>query len=110
MHSFSAAALERYRQAVVNPDRGARLEAVADALKKHAGVEVGGQTYRRVPAGLPADHARADWLRHSSLYAASELALPAADKVFSDQLPGLCFEHYARLAPLQQWLVDLLPE
>ena len=110
MHGFSPAALERYRQAVVDPARGAKLEAVAEALNKQAGVELGGRTYKRVPAGLPADHSRADWLRHSSLYAASELALPAADKVFSDQLPGLCFEHYARFAPLQQWLVDLLPE
>ena len=37
---------------------------------------------------------------------AQEIPLPA--EAFSDQLPGLCFAHYRRVAPLQQWLVDLL--
>jgi hypothetical protein len=30
-------------------------------------------------------------------------------QLFSDQAVQLCFEHFRRLAPLQQWLVDLLP-
>jgi hypothetical protein len=28
---------------------------------------------------------------------------------FVKAMGELCVEHYARLAPLQQWLVDLLP-
>jgi hypothetical protein len=107
MHGFSPAALEHYRKAVLDPARGARLEAAADALKK-LGVEVGGRTYKRVPAGLPADYARAEWLRHSSLHAGFEQ--PLHEQVFSARLPELCFEHYERFAPLQQWLVDVLPE
>jgi uncharacterized protein (DUF2461 family) len=54
------------------------------------------------------DHPRADWLRHSGLFATVEQPLPPA--TFSDQLPGLCVEHYQRVAPLQQWLVDLLAD
>ena len=107
MHSFSPVALECYRQAVMDPVTCARLEAVANTLKKHKGVEVGGQKYKRVPGGLPADHPRADWLRHDSLHAVFD---QPADTVLSDQLPGLCFAHYECLAPLEQWLVDLLPD
>ncbi|SRR6266566_1256098 len=57
---------------------------------------------------LPGGHPRAEWLGHSGLSAAFEQPVP--EQTFSDRLPELCFEHDARLAPLQQWLVDLLPE
>jgi hypothetical protein len=109
MHGFSEAALERYRQAVLDPAHGAGLEAAVHAVKAQPGVEVAAQTYKRVPNGLPADHPRAEWLRHSSLYAAFEQPLPA-DQVFSDALSEVCFEQYERLKPLQQWLVDVFPQ
>jgi hypothetical protein len=57
---------------------------------------------------LPGGHPRAEWLGHSGLSAAFEQPVP--EQTFSDRLPELCFEHAARFAPLQQWLVDLLPE
>jgi hypothetical protein len=61
-----------------------------------------------VPRGLPADHPRADWLRHSGLYAEVRLEPPPA-QLFSSELPAFCLAHYERLAPIQRWLVDLLP-
>jgi hypothetical protein len=85
---------------------GARLEATAEALQSQ-GIELGGQTYKRVPTGLPLDHPRGHWLRHSGLFAAVEQPVPA--QVFSNQLVGVCFEHYQRVAPVQRWLVELLP-
>src|SRR5579859_753495 len=108
MHAFPETALHRYRQAVLDPARGAQLEAAVHAVKAdQLGVEIGGQTFKRVPAGLPADHARAEWLKHGALYAASEQ--PATtDLVCSSGFPSVCFEHFARLAPLQRWLVDVL--
>jgi uncharacterized protein (TIGR02453 family) len=108
IHGFSDAALERYRQAVLDPELGARLEATVQAITTQAGVEVGAQTLKRVPAHLPAEHPRAAWLRYSGLYAAIDQ--PLRDEIFTDRLPGLCFEQYERLAPLQQWLVDVLAE
>jgi hypothetical protein len=59
-----------------------------------------------VPPGLPPDHPRADWLRHSGLYAEMEQPLPP--ELYTSALPELCMAHFARLAPLQRWLVDLL--
>jgi uncharacterized protein (TIGR02453 family) len=102
MHAFSDSALALYREAVLNDDRGAQLLAAV----KSTGIEVHGQTYKKVPPGLPAEHPRADWLRHSGLFAQFEQPLPP--QVFSAQLTELCFEQFQRLQPLQQWLVDLL--
>ncbi len=108
MHGFTDGALERYRQAVLDEERGAQLEQAARAVGARPGVEIGGQSYKRVPAGLPADHPRAEWLRYSGLVAGSEQPLP--NEVFSNPLPGLCFEHYKRVASIQQWLNDLLAD
>jgi uncharacterized protein (TIGR02453 family) len=111
MHGFSDAQLERYRRAVLDPIQGPRLEQVARAIKDDPTdrkLDFGGQTYKRVPGGFETDHPRADWLRHSGLFAGSEQPLPT--ELYSPQLRELCFAHYQRLAPLQQWLVDLLPD
>jgi uncharacterized protein (TIGR02453 family) len=106
MHAFSAeGALERYRQAVLDADRGQQLKVAAQVV----GLDrIRGRTYKRVPHGLPAGHPRADWLRHSGLYA--ELDQPLPSELYTPALPELCFEQFARLAPLQLWLVDLLRE
>jgi uncharacterized protein (TIGR02453 family) len=105
MHGFSDAALERYRNAVLDAVKGGKLEAVAQTLNNQ-GRQVGGQSYKKVPSGLPADHPRADWLRQSGLVAATEQLLPG--ELFSNQLTGMCITQCQRVAPLQQWLIDLL--
>ena len=58
-----------------------------------------------IATGLPASHPRAEWLKFSGLFAASEQ--PLAAETFTDQLPKMCFNRFERVAPLQQWLVDL---
>jgi uncharacterized protein (TIGR02453 family) len=106
MHAFSAeGALERYRQAVLDPERGQRLKAAAEAVGMD---RIRGRTYKRVPHGLPLDHPRSDWLRHSGLFA--EVDQPLPPELYTPALPELCVAHFARLAPLQQWLVDLQPD
>ena len=104
MHAFSDRALERYRQAVLDDAQAARLEHAVSAIG--VPVSLGGRTYKRVPQGLPADHPRADLLRHSGLFAETEQPVPA--ELFSDRLPEVCLEHYQRVAPIQRWLVELL--
>jgi len=104
MHAFSAnGVLDRYRQAVVDDERGLQLKLAADRVGMD---RVRGRTYKRVPHGLLADHPRADWLRHSGLYA--EIVQPLPPELYTPALPELCLEQFAHLAPLQQWLVDLL--
>jgi uncharacterized protein (TIGR02453 family) len=105
MHALSDPALERFRQAMLDPVSGAALEAIAAAMQRQD-IELGGQTYKRVPAGLPLHHPRGQWLRHSGLFAAVEQPIPA--QIFSNQLVVFCIQHYQRVAPGQRWLVDLL--
>jgi uncharacterized protein (TIGR02453 family) len=106
MHAFSAdGMLERYRQAVLDPERGPLLKLAAERVGMD---RVRGRTYKRVPHGLPSDHPLADWLRHSALYA--EIVQPLPPELYTPALPELCLEQFERLAPLQQWLVDLLPD
>jgi hypothetical protein len=103
MHHFTEAGLARYRQSMMDSEDGARLLRALDAID----VDVAGQTFRRVPAGLPADHPRARWLLYSGLFAAIQQPIPP--ELFTEQLPRVCFDQFWRLAPLQQWLVDILP-
>ena len=105
MHAFAAdGVLERFRQAVLDPVRGDQLVAAADAV----GLErVHGRTYARPPRGLPADHPRADWLRHSGLYAERTIQPPPSE-LFMAACPSFCLDQFERFRPLQQWLVDLL--
>jgi uncharacterized protein (TIGR02453 family) len=105
MHAFSDRALERFRRAVLDERLGAALEQAANDLA----AEIGGRTYKRVPAGLPADHPRAEWLRHSGLSAQVQLE-PVPQELFADTLPAFCCAHFERAAPLQRWLVELLAE
>ncbi len=105
IHAFSEAALRSYRAAVLDDSMGERLwKALTMAIPRD---ELGGQTYKRVPAGLPADHPRADWLRYSGLFASTQQPLPR--ELFSPALVDLCLDTFKRYRPLQQWLVDLLP-
>jgi uncharacterized protein (TIGR02453 family) len=103
MHAFPEQALESYRRAVLDDSRGTALEAAAE----RCGTEIGGRTYKRVPAGLPAEHPRADWLRHSGLFAEVSLE-PVPQDAFSEAFPEWCLAQYTRVAPLQRWLVELL--
>jgi uncharacterized protein (TIGR02453 family) len=104
MHTFTDEALQRYRAAILDDGLAQRLQSVAEGIDQ---AELGGETYKRVPQGLPADHPRARWLRHSGLFAHTEQPLPR--EVFSPQLIELCMATFQRFQPLQQWLVDLLP-
>jgi uncharacterized protein (TIGR02453 family) len=106
MHAFSAeGVLDRYRQAVLDSERGERLEHAAAACGL---VQMGGRTYARVPRGFPADHPRADWLRHSGLFA--ENTQPVPPETFTSILPELCLAEFQRFRPILEWLVELLPE
>jgi uncharacterized protein (TIGR02453 family) len=104
MHVFHVAALERYRETLLNDaERRESLEALADALDA---AELGGQTHKRTPPGVPSDHPGARWLRHNGLFAETER--PLSPEVFSPGLVDLCLGTFGRYQPLQQWLVDLL--
>jgi uncharacterized protein (TIGR02453 family) len=103
MHRFEGDLLTRYREAVADPKGGAELSRAAEQLPDE--YRLGGQTYKRIPAGYDADTDRADLLRHSGLYAGLELPLPP--ETHTPAFPAFCASHYRRMAPVQDWLVAL---
>src|SRR5262252_5077266 len=101
MHMFAPPALARYRAAVLDERKGPALASVVAKLRK-AGYEVGTESYKKVPAGAPADHPRAALLRHGGLSAGWEGKPPR--ELGSARFVDFAAAHFAALAPLHRWL------
>jgi len=104
MHEFESAMLTRYRKAVLDPHKGAALVSLVTRLTR-AGYEFGGKSYKRVPAGLPADHPRAELLKHDSLHVATTSSVPK--EAFVADFTSFCAHRYAAMAPLCAWLAEI---
>jgi len=101
MHEFAPQVLARYRAAVLDTRKGSAL-ATAVAKLRTAGYEVGTESYKRVPAGVPADHPRAALLRHGGLHAGWQAKHPA--ELRTPKLVDFAAKHFAAMAPLHRWL------
>jgi uncharacterized protein (TIGR02453 family) len=101
MHGFMPPVLARYREAVLDAKKGVALGKVVAKLEK-LGLEVGGETYKKPPRGVAADHPRASLMKHSGLYAGWEGKHPK--ELGSRALVDLVAKHYATMAPLHEWL------
>ncbi len=99
-------ALERYRRAVVDPKRGRELARLIAELKTVDGAELGGQHYKRVPAGYDPAHPNAELLKHAGLYVYAEGPIP--EEFYSARLVDYAVERFARFLPLERWLVKSL--
>ncbi len=104
MHAFPKPFLELYREAVVDDMSGEKLESTLHQVSE-AGMEVWGESYKRVPRGYDAAHPRADLLRYSGLFAASNEELPEA--LHSVALLDYCVERYATMVHVLTWLLDV---
>ena len=102
-HGFDKAALARFRAALVDDAARAELIDAVEGVEK-AGYRGDGETYKRVPAGYPADadEPATRFLRHSALFVyhdePPELALDA------DRLLPTLRRHWTSLASLHRWL------
>ena len=101
MHAFEPATLARYRKAVLDRKKGEALARLVTSLKK-AGYEIGTEKYKKVPAGVPADHPRALLLRHGGLHATWEGKHPGALK--SAAFVDFVADHFRKIAPIHRWL------
>jgi uncharacterized protein DUF2461 len=72
--------IARFRAAAAAEGSGRELADLVQALNVH-GHEIGGDVMKRIPRGYPADHPRADLLKHRSLTAARELEASAVRDV-----------------------------
>jgi uncharacterized protein (TIGR02453 family) len=106
MHMFSKDMLESYRQAVVNPELGKQLEDRFTAIRSAGKYEIGGEHYKRVPIGYPAEHERSGLLLYNGLYVVSPKI--EATTLTTPDLIDVCYAHCYTMAPVQQWLVFLI--
>jgi uncharacterized protein (DUF2461 family) len=88
-----------FRSAAAADESGRVLADLVSSLAGD-GHEILGDVMKRVPRGYPADHPRADLLRHRSLIAARELEGDAVRDV--DPVYRAC----ERMRPLLCWLTD----
>jgi uncharacterized protein (TIGR02453 family) len=98
--------LERYRRAVADPEYGPELAAIVRKLLSRPGFTIGGEHFKRVPAGYDPDPAAAGLLRHSGLYAGYEIPIPA--ELHSTALVDYCFDRFKPMEPLHRWLVNFI--
>jgi uncharacterized protein (TIGR02453 family) len=103
MHGFEKATLDRYRNAVLAPKSGARLQKVIAEVTRD-GYEIGGATRKKVPRGFDAEHERAPLLLHDGLWASLTTRVPR--EVKSAALVDMCADRYAKLWPIGKWILD----
>lgn len=97
--------LSRFRRDAVDPKRGAELERIMAALRARPGLFIGGEHYKRVPAGFDPGHPNADLLKHKGLYVGFETRIP--EELYSARLIDYCFERFEPAVPLSRWLMKL---
>ena len=101
MHMLDKPDLERYRKAVDAERSGAELAKIV-TKEERAGYDVGGEHYKRVPAGFSPDHPREALLRHAGIYVGTDMKVPAEAK--TARFPAFCAARYQKMAPLMDWL------
>ncbi len=103
---FNKDVLDAYRRAVLDNAQGAALEQAVQTITALKGYSIGGETYKRVPAGLDAKHPRAHWLKFTALHAfPPPLSLEVAQ---TPQLVDAIMTHFIAMAPLYQWVNTLM--
>jgi uncharacterized protein (TIGR02453 family) len=95
-----------YRKAVVDPRQGKELTGLIRRVFEATDFNIGGQHYKRIPAGYDASHPNSGLLRHNGLYAWRETNIP--EELFSPDLVDYCLDRLEPLAPLQRWCASLL--
>ncbi len=104
--TFSKEMLERYRAAVLNDKLGKALDAAAAKVRAAGAYTIAGDTYKRVPNGLPADHPRAAWLKHTGLHGfAPTISL---DVAATPALVDAALAHFVAMSPIYAWLREVM--
>lgn len=105
MHLFSRDALAAYRRRVVNEEHSSALNKII-AKVQTSGYKIGGEQYKRPPRGYPVTEENAELLLYKGLHAGLEGPIP--DEFYAVDLIDICFEHFRKMAPLHNWLHQML--
>jgi uncharacterized protein (TIGR02453 family) len=104
MIEFQEATRVRYRADVLDDARGGELEAIVAELRA-SGYVVAGESFKRTPRGVPAEHPRAALLKHGGLFTTRDGEHPA--ELGAAAFVDYSFAHFAGMARLHAWLVAL---
>jgi hypothetical protein len=77
----------------------------AAQVTSQTGYTLGGQHYKRVPNGYPADHPRGEWLKYTALHVYSPAI--ALEDAHTDALIPIAMDHFAHMSPIYTWLREL---
>jgi len=105
LYMFPKNLLSVYRNAVVHPEKGAVLADVIKDISRQSDINLGGQHYKRIPAGYDAAHPNTALLRYNGLYAGRDMDIP--QELYSPKLIDLCMGHYTQMQRLHHWLAKL---
>jgi uncharacterized protein (DUF2461 family) len=104
LYQFTKPQLQRYRTAVIEPEKGERLLSILKQIEKKGPYILGGRHYKRVPRGYE-DQPRSDLLLFNGMHVGLTEPLPEA--LFTEALPDHVMKVYEDLYPLHRWLVTL---
>jgi uncharacterized protein (TIGR02453 family) len=104
MIEFQKETLSRYRDHMLDDERGAALEAIAGELRAN-GYAVYGESYKKTPRGVPTDHPRAALLKQRGLIA--NLSTPHPKELGTPAFVDFSLAHFSRMTRLHTWLVAL---
>ena len=105
MHELTDEQLFRYRRAVASPNRGPQLEAIVEAARAD-GLEVGGDTLKRIPAGFSAEGLSAELIRYKWLHAIRKVS-PPPPEFAGAEFVAWCMGEFGRVTPLVDWLAEM---
>lgn len=95
----------RYREAVVDPKKGAEIRKIVAEIRALPDYTVEGTHYKRVPAGFDPAHPNAELLKHKGIYGGIETKIP--EEFDSAAFVDFAFEKFLPILPLHRWLVKL---
>jgi uncharacterized protein (TIGR02453 family) len=104
-YSMGPEALARFRQALLDDERGEELAGVVAKLGRQGFEKTALEVLKKAPRGVDPQHPRAELLRHKGLI----VSFPVFDSslLLSPRLPALLAKQAEKAAPLVRWLVRL---
>lgn len=105
LHIFPKWVLEKYRQAVSDPQLNITLTDAISIVQRNGG-EIGGDKYKRYPAGYSLDVADPELLLYKGIYGLTRVR--DFDLLSNVDLVDFCFEKFRELSPIHNWLVKLV--
>jgi len=105
LHIFPKWVLEQFREAVSKPKFNRSLLEAIGAVKKNGG-EIGGDKYKRFPAGYSQDVLEPGLLLYKGIYGLSRIR--DFETLKNVDLMDFSLEKFRSLAPIHSWLVSLV--